>query len=550
MFKPQFLFNQNVVQEQREKAVSKNEQCDNFAAMQSSQSTTELYIEPQRASGDRNSSKQERPSSIRRCISYQYVHMSNEHVGDSTTEPIASGSGSSGNQSIGNSSNNNNIPKRYAHSTQQPSRASSTKCKCCESSQCPSPRSSDSGMAGSCTITSPDPPLINDTQFGNYYIGEVLPMPETTNCATDDMNDLTRFDVCGMFRAKFLTPEATQDLTDNAAESGAEHKQRQYGIAPTTSAAIKMAPLSTITTAELEISASSTTINSVASNSSHQLMTGSVPNMQFSSSLDDTDTTAGASTVDGRLFRSGMYAHWWKKEKLPPAVVRGIAKALQLSQPSKDSRCSMCSSCTSCVSGGGSGFSEGTDYSSLCRECVCFCRRNSGAPSNTNTTTTTSVVNCPLCSADDDAATDAQGSPGHSDRLSRMSFSNGGAITATTTSTSTVSSPTSSLDCPVCRGLIACGESTSSIRIVDTAVENSVDSSSSSLMNNSNSSSSAAVVEGKHCLLTHSRLSRCLTIVACWLCGRCLERRLWSACAFSIVLPLVNNCSFRFWHLS
>ncbi|XP_018783948.1 PREDICTED: serine-rich adhesin for platelets isoform X1 [Bactrocera latifrons] len=473
MFKPQFLFNQSAPSSQeRDRAVEKKNQPDKEAALHNSQSTTELYIEPQRASGGSDNSKENRPVSVRRCISYQYVQMSNAHVNHTPvthSSPITSESSGSSN---GNPSNNNNhldgnIPVAHTHRHQQQLRkqrneSSSSKCKCCESSQCPSPRSSDSGMAGSCTITSPDPP------HGNYYVGEDLPMSETSNSDPNDISDLTRFDVCGMFRAKFLTPEATQDLIDNTDSIEPFHHIQQPNVSTSTTASIKGAPISTITTAELQISASSTTINSVASSSSHQMMTNSQANMQFSSCLDNIDSPATAGAADGPLFRSGLYAHWWKKEKLPTAVVRGIAKALQSSQLSKESRCSRCSSCASCVSGGGSGFSEGTAYSSLCRECVCFCRSNSGGENSTNTTTTTSMVQCPLCSADDGGITDNNASSAtQSERASRSSFVNAGAVTATTSSTSTVSSPSSSLDCPICKGLITRGDSLSSLQMAD-----------------------------------------------------------------------------------
>ncbi|XP_017472158.1 PREDICTED: uncharacterized protein LOC108363327 [Rhagoletis zephyria] len=498
MFKPQFLFNQtaesNEPQQERKKTSTKEshpQDDDNVVALHNSQSTTELYIEPQRSSGCSDNSKPQRTNSMRRCISYQFVQMSNQHVDDGAaamdTGPSTSGR-SAGNQSNENSCGNHdridrNIPVDRIRRQQQQHQLRKenngvpcTKCKCCESSQCPSPRSSDSGMAGSCTIASPDPPLVDNVlQFGHYYAGEHFPMspPEPSNSDSNAITDLTRFDVCGMFRAKFLTPEATQDLADNAeCDTQPQQLHHQYSL-PLRATASEGAPISTITTAELQISASNATIDTVATNSTHQLMTGSQPNMQFSSSLDDIDgVSAAASTADGQLFRSGMYAHWWKKEKLPPAVVRGIAKALQTPQPSKDSRCSMCSSCASYVSGGGSGFSEGTAYSSICRECVCFCRSNSGVQCDTNTTMTTSMVQCPLCSSGDGSGSgtsaDMPDTPAAgSERLSRISFSNGGAVTATTTSTSTVSSPTSSLDCPICKGLIARGESMSSLAMAD-----------------------------------------------------------------------------------
>ncbi|XP_067623623.1 uncharacterized protein RtGEF isoform X1 [Eurosta solidaginis] len=495
MFKPQFLYNQNSQSAQQQQQGHKSGTSDqtdgtvDAAILHTSQSTTELYIESQRTSAGSDKNKQSRPNSLKRCISYQFVQMSNDR----------NGSNDGGN----NSASGRNIPidpmqRQQPQMRKDQNSGTCTKCKCCESSQCPSPRSSDSGMAGSCTITSPDPPLVNDIHtYINFDIdpgeGNIMmpppqpPVPVTaTTTDSNTFNDLnTRYDVCGMFRAKFLTPEATQDLTDNntgSCDEAAPHLHQQYSL-PILNTTIDDAPNSTIATAELQISASSATINSIASHSSHQMLTGSQPNMQFSSSLHGLHTNASASTAttnpDGPLFRSGMYAHWWKKEKLPTEVVHGITKALKKTpQHSRDSRCSLCSSCVSCMSGGGSGFSEGSAYSSLCRECVCFCRSGSSASTqcDTSTTTTSSMSHCPLCSA----SVDEEGSTAvgrgetptiENARMSRTSACIGGAVTATTRSTSIISSPTSSLDCPICKGLIAHGASLNSIPLVDESVE-------------------------------------------------------------------------------
>jgi len=82
-----------------------------------------------------------------------------------------------------------------------------------------------------------------------------------------------------------------------------------------------------------------------------------------------------------------MYAHWWKKERLPPEVVRGIALAYNKSLPSKDSKDSgsVCSSCFCSL--GASDYSEGALYCSVCQNCADY--YNGSATSTTNTTTTT-----------------------------------------------------------------------------------------------------------------------------------------------------------------
>ncbi|XP_037707766.1 serine-rich adhesin for platelets isoform X1 [Drosophila subpulchrella] len=329
-----------------------------------SSSTTELCIDT--SSKRRNPQAQQSRDSIRRCISYQFLQMSNRQP---PPPP----------------------PRR------DPDLHLDTKCRCCESSQCPSPRSSDSGMAGSCTITSPDPPNPE-----SYF---------PTEAAGHDMLDNVepeRFDVCGMFRDKFLTPEATQDVAE------ALEEQTSLPEEPTTPTNHKEES-TCISSAEVQVNTRSIFLPS-------------------SSSMDETNRNVPSndllfsSSSTGRLgpqatFRSGMYAHWWKKERLPPEVVRGIAHAYNKSLPSKDSKDSgsVCSSCFCSLAA--SDYSEGALYCSVCQNCADY--YNGSATSTTNTTTTTSSSSCPLCSEDEGMIASLHDS--------------------------------SSLDCPICTGRNASG---------------------------------------------------------------------------------------------
>ncbi|EDX05607.1 GD24253 [Drosophila simulans] len=265
-----------------------------------SSSTTELCIDT--TSKKRTTPPERSRDSIRRCISYQFLQMSNR-------------------------------PPPPPPPRRDPDLHLDTKCRCCENSQCPSPRSSDSGMAGSCTITSPDPPN-----------------PES-----------------------YFPMEATgHDMLDNVEPESSSMDETNRNIPPN--------------------------------------------NILFSSSSAD-------QLEPQATFRSGMYAHWWKKERLPPEVVRGIAHAYNKSLPSKDSKDSgsVCSSCFCSL--GASGYSEGALYCSVCQNCADY--YNGSVTSTTNTTTTTSSASCPLCSEDE------------------------GMIAPTHDS--------SSLDCPICTGRIASG---------------------------------------------------------------------------------------------
>lgn len=329
-----------------------------------SSSTTELCIDT--TSKKRTTPSERSRDSIRRCISYQFLQMSNR-------------------------------PPPPPPPRRDPDLHLDTKCRCCENSQCPSPRSSDSGMAGSCTITSPDPP--NPESY--------FPM-ETAGHDMLDNVEPERFNVCGMFREKFLTPEATQDVVDLSEE------QPQLSDEPTTPTNRKEEP-TCITSAQVQVNTRSIFL---PSSSSMDETNRNVPanNILFSSSSAD-------QLEPQATFRSGMYAHWWKKERLPPEVVRGIAHAYNKSLPSKDSKDSgsVCSSYFCSL--GASGYSEGALYCSVCQNCADY--YNGSVTSTTNTTTTTSSASCPLCSEDE------------------------GMIAPTHDS--------SSLDCPICNGRIASG---------------------------------------------------------------------------------------------
>lgn len=340
-----------------------NPKPDSSAAVRSS-STTELCIETN--SKKRNPPPERSRDSIRRCISYQFLQMSNR-PGPPPPPPRRD---------------------KDLHLD--------TKCRCCESSQCPSPRSSDSGMAGSCTITSPDPPNPD-----SYF-----PLTETGQDMLDNVEP-ERFDVCGMFREKFLTPEATQDEEVEPPEEQAE--LQQLPEEPTTPTNRKEdSPC--ISSAQVQVNSRSIFLPSSSSmDETHRNPHSN--DLLFSSS--STDRLGQQET-----FRSGMYAHWWKKERLPPEVVRGIAHAYNKSLTSKDSKDSgsVCSSCYCSL--GASGYSEGALYCSICADFY-----SGSTTSTTNTTTTTASSCCPLCSEDE------------------------GMIAS--------SHDSSSLDCPICAGRVA-----------------------------------------------------------------------------------------------
>ncbi|KRF81932.1 uncharacterized protein RtGEF isoform X1 [Drosophila virilis] len=358
-----------------------------------SSSSNELCID---ASGGRQ--RDSKRDSIRRCISYQYLQMNPNAAPAPTPAPRP--------------------PPPAGRGQQQPQPAlhGPCKCRCCESSQCPSPRSSDSGMAGSCTIASPDP-------------------PSAECCGVDVLDHVEperRFDVCGMFREKFLTPEQTQEQEQQVAEEEDEEDslpQEQEQSQPQPE--LLSTPSNQIAPSQFQINTKSIFL---ASSNSMDDATTTTNELQFSGSC-----SADQLHLEPRpTFRSGMYAHWWKKERLPPEVLRGIASAYNkrlpsgLASGSKDSNCSIGSICSSCYcSLGASGFSEGAIYCSMCHNCGDYAA--STGTTNTTTTTASTCSNCPVCSEED---MDLSQAARRDAFAARPSYS-------------------TSLDCPICAARVA-----------------------------------------------------------------------------------------------
>ncbi|XP_075153619.1 rho-type guanine nucleotide exchange factor isoform X1 [Haematobia irritans] len=379
-------------------------------------SQTELCFEPKRVSGPSDDTKEKR-NSIKRCISYHYVPLANEgdeaHSSSSMQLPP-----------------DRNANRRHFSSEGTKDGSTSTKCKCCESSQCPSPRSSDSGMAGSCTINSPDPPQSDGAAYEPYYdVDGNLKLLANENNASS--SDLARFDVCGTFREKFLETIQQQPSLDSPLAT------------PTA------APEPSVTSLEFQRNSKSIFISSTAPSHAHNTSTS---NFIFSTQANDATTPSSTTTTateasggEANVFRSGMYAHWWKKETLPHELVKSIAKVYNKRLPpsnqvSLDSRCSMCSNCF-CSLEGRSGYSEGATYCSMCQDCISTCS-SSNQQLATNTTTTITSAECPLCC-----------NLPHS-RNSEMMYTATTRTVAATPSHSSLSSPASSfdVDCPICSG--------------------------------------------------------------------------------------------------
>lgn len=143
------------------------------------------------------------------------------------------------------------------------------KCSCCPGSVCYSPRSSDSGMAGSVTISSPDPPLCEfDTKLTHSsYVNH------TMDC---------------------FKPKSTDNDRDNNSDSGQyENSMKNFQLKEENEKETEVAASRTIEPSHSEI-----VIN-----------------------ICDGEE----EKVDGgngmKIYRTGFYAHWWKKETIEIATL-------------------------------------------------------------------------------------------------------------------------------------------------------------------------------------------------------------------------------------
>ncbi|XP_055371064.1 uncharacterized protein LOC129605372 isoform X1 [Condylostylus longicornis] len=242
---------------------------------------------------------------IRRCISYQYISMGLNLQNNSNIPGSMHGDGDSSK----NIEKPNNTHQKFTKS--QPG----TKCKCCESSQCPSPRSSDSGMAGSCTIASPENfkyPEEYYYPFNTDIVDDILENKGNELQQSQSVSNIpAKFDVCGMFRNKFLTQSQEQAILANQEEqNNTDRKSRDISKSNVTHNVIR-----------------GRSVESICKPMPLKIHTQSVR------VKEPRVTQTEQSEVEKiGVFKTGLYAHWWKKENLPIAVIRGILSAKESSQ--------------------------------------------------------------------------------------------------------------------------------------------------------------------------------------------------------------------------
>lgn len=229
------------------------------------------------------SNRNSRSNSMKRCISYQFVNLmydnEQEKKLETTTECLLK------------------------------------KCICCSSSKCPSPRSSDSGMAGSCTISSPDPPIIN-----KYFDIKSIDNNRTS------LNNNLRHSRSSHNFGRFEMIDYDNENNHDSGQFGENVQEINYGD-------------NHLKHNMLELSTSRETIK-------RKTRSQSAERSNSNENVENSQTT-----ING-IYKTGLYAHWWKKENLPKAMLQDLVLLKRIGWGSGKMECDfnfVCVFCCCCL---------------------------------------------------------------------------------------------------------------------------------------------------------------------------------------------------------
>lgn len=202
--------------------------------------------------------------------------------------------------------------QRFSGQRISPFMDSSNACACCSNSLCDTPRSSDSGMAGSYTISSPDPPLL-DLDHNCLHNKNKLPLNKFDSELKDlnnnqnngdsgqyESNSLISKDIIKLIEKSKSESSSSTNLTTDAIYNEISHavNTNQFHDKP------NISKINHLENSEIVINLHQTHIT---------------PGKSF----NDTDESDG-SDHQVEIYRTGLYAHWWKKEQLPNEMVQEI----------------------------------------------------------------------------------------------------------------------------------------------------------------------------------------------------------------------------------
>ncbi|XP_048518701.1 rho guanine nucleotide exchange factor 6 [Dendroctonus ponderosae] len=174
----------------------------------------------------------------------------------------------------------------------------------CGSEYCHSPRSSDSGMAGSCTLNSPD--LANSTDIEQEI--SMMPLLDQERLGagiTLSEIEARNFECDCPCSSPFGSTPRTSSETSHTRDS----------LRTTSVTSMDMLPSQWGTQPQMH-SRLSSSLGPQKSKSTSSILDRS----------DDAEDLAepDEEDEDSPMFKSGLYAHWWLKAKLPPEIVRAI----------------------------------------------------------------------------------------------------------------------------------------------------------------------------------------------------------------------------------
>lgn len=214
----------------------------------------------------------------KRCVSYHYL---NFQGGDATIDLLPPAS----------NDNRKSTP------------TNARKCGCCAMSPCHSPRSSDSGMAGSCTISSPDAPILSTENEYEQFDEDFQQANQVQRVNTGLKHSQSTHNF-GRFNELSLVDGAS---AENNHDSG------QYGhcnYEPENSGGGETSACDSAVKNMFELSMSRDTVKRQSRCHSAERTT--------------EHPTKPQSPKRQPVFRTGLYAHWWKKEVLPADMLRDI----------------------------------------------------------------------------------------------------------------------------------------------------------------------------------------------------------------------------------
>lgn len=210
-----------------------------------------------------------------------------------------------------------------------------------------SARSSDSGMAGSYTLPSPDPPKVADEFFYAYEFDH-MPVDAADQAGTSrdpptglkhsqSTHNLGRVNMIVASREIDIDNDDPGDVTDSGqygdegslmkdfnekypyfnyeepsisrgrtATRGAEHTNRSRSVG--------QHRLSNFTDT-IVINIGSPSVNMIRLGGAH------APSVEKSGGREDEASLESGKEI---VYRTGLYAHWWKKEKLPNALIKEL----------------------------------------------------------------------------------------------------------------------------------------------------------------------------------------------------------------------------------